>query len=326
MQTDSIDQTTNSFIIKLRKIKKIDNFGLILSFIILIVVLSIFTPRFFSFENFMLIIRQAVFVAIIGFGMTFVIGAGGIDLSVGSILAVTAAVCAHMLKLNIDMSIAIILTVILGIIIGSINGLLITKLRLADFIVTLATMSILRGVVKLFTKGYPIYGVSDPQFTVLAQGFIFGIPVPVLFTGLLFLLCFYLLYKTKFGRYVVTVGENYEAARLVGINSDNIKIIVYSVLGGLTAIAGILLTSRLESALAETGVGLELDVIAAVVIGGNSLSGGKASLLGTTIGALLMSMVRNGLNLMNINVFWHQIVIGLIILIAVSVDFLESKK
>ncbi|WP_291300490.1 ABC transporter permease [Desulfosporosinus sp. BICA1-9] len=298
--------------------------GIIIAFCLLIVILSIASPHFMTVSNITIIIRQAVFVAIIGFGMTFVIGMGGIDLSVGATMSICGLVAADLILKGQNIFFAILVALIIGTFIGFINGLLISKVGIADFITTLAIMSILRGIIMVYSKGMPIYGLRFPELQYLAQGFIGPVPVPVLLTVISMILCYYLMYRTKFGRYTLSIGSNSEAARLVGINITKIKILVYSLTGLLAAIAGVLLTSRLEAAMPEAGMGYELDVIAATVIGGTSLSGGKASLIGTAVGAVLMAVVRNGLNLLNINVFWHQVVIGSIILIAVGIDRFSS--
>ena len=231
-----------------------------------------------------------------------------------------------MISHGVNIYVAVLLAAFLGIIIGIINGILIAQFGMADFIATLAIMSILRGLVMVYSQGIPIYGLRFPQFQYLAQAFIGPIPVPIIITVLIFIIGYYLLYRTKFGRYTISIGSNLEAAKLVGINIKKIKIMVYSFTGLLAAVSGILLTSRLEAATPEAGSGYELDVIAATVIGGTSLSGGKGNLLGTAIGAVLMAIVRNGLNLLNVNAFWHQVVIGIIILIAVGIDRLSSIR
>jgi len=300
--------------------------GLIIAFIILFVGLSIASPYFLSFDNIIIVIRQAVFVAIIGFGMTFVISMGGIDLSVGATLAIAGIIIADIILKGTNIYLAILLVLMLGVLIGFINGVIIAKIGVTDFIATLAMMSILRGIIMVYSKGMPIFGLRFPEFQVLAQGFLGPIPVPVIIAAVLLVLCLYLFNRTKFGRYTVSIGSNAEAARLVGINIPKIKILVYTLTGLLAALSGILLTSRLEAATPEAGSGYELDVIAATVIGGTSLSGGRGNLIGTAVGAVLMAMVRNGLNLLNINVFWHQVIIGIIILIAVALDSFSSKR
>jgi ribose transport system permease protein len=300
--------------------------GIIIAFIVLCAVLSFASPHFLTLENLMTVARQTVFVMLIGFAMTFVIGMGGIDLSVGAILALCGAVAAKMLLTGSSVSLTIITALALGTFIGVLNGLMVAILGITDFIATLGTMSVLRGVIMVFTHGVPFFGLQIAGFQWLAQGYVGPVPVPVIITTLLFLLCLFVLRKMRLGRYLLAIGSNKEAAGLVGINVKLVKIVIYAISGFFCAISGLLLTSRLEAAMPEAGLGYELDVIAAVIIGGTSLSGGRANLLGTVVGAMVMGVVRNGLNLLQINVFWHQVVIGTIILIAVGIDRLSQRR
>lgn len=300
--------------------------GILLAFIALCIALSIASPVFLSIDNLLIVARQSVFVMIIGFSMTFVITMAGIDLSVGAILALTSVILAKMLLSGVNVWVALIVTLALGMAIGTINGILVAKIGIADFIATLGMLSILRGVVMLVTRGVPFFGLQFPTFQFFAQGYIGIIPFPVIIALLLFLLCLFIFKKTRFGRFVIAIGSNAEAAGLVGINIGKVKIVVYMLSGLFATISGILLTSRLEAAMPEAGQGYELDVIAATVIGGTSLSGGRGSLAGTVLGAMVMAVVRNGLNLLSVNVFWHQVVIGVIILFAVSLDKMSKKS
>ncbi len=302
------------------------NIGVFIAFIVLCIVLSIASPVFLKLDNILKLSRQAVWFAIMGFGMTFVIGMGGIDLSIGSTLAMCGLLLADMMLAGVNIYLAIVIVLLVGAFIGFINGLIIAKVGIADFIATLAVMSITRGLVMVYSKGLPIYGLRFPEFQFVGQGYLGPIPVPIIWALMIMGICFYLMYRTKFGRYTLSIGSNAEAAKLVGINIPKIKIIVYSLMGLLAAAAGVILTSRLEAAMPEAGEGYELDVIAATVIGGTSMAGGKASIIGTAIGALMMATVRNGLNLLNVNTFWHQVVIGVIILIAVIIDKLSTKS
>ncbi|AUX79422.1 ABC transporter permease [Sinorhizobium fredii] len=303
------------------------NAGVYIAFVVLLIALGFAAPRFFTVGNLTDVLRQAVPIAVIAFGATFVIGMRGIDLSVGSTLALTGLVTANLLVLGCPVPVACLAGLALGAFIGVINGLLITKVGITDFIATMAIMVVSRGVVMVYTQGIPITGASDPAFRMIGQGYLAAVPVPVVLTTIAFAVAFYLLYYTRFGRFVLSIGSNPDAARLVGIPTDKVKIAVYVLAGVLSAFAGIMLTSRLESAMPEAGQGYELDVIAAVVIGGTGLSGGRATLFGTVVGAVLMAVVRNGLNLLNVNTFWHQVVIGTIILVAVAADrFNRSRK
>lgn len=299
--------------------------GIMIAFIILCIALSLASPVFLTLENLMIVARQAVFVLIIALSMTFVIATGGIDLSVGAILAITGVFVAKMILVGWSIWLVLPLGILIGAGLGFVNGLLIAGVGIADFIATLGMLSILRGLVMLVTHGVPIFGLQVRSFRYLAQGYVGPVPFPIIITAVLFGICYFILNRTRFGRFVIAVGSNAEAAGLVGISIRKIKIMVYTMSGIFSAISAILLTSRMEAAMPEGGSGMELDVIAATVIGGTSLSGGSASLIGTVIGALVMAVVRNGLNLLSVNVFWHQVVIGVIILCAVSLDTLKLR-
>ncbi|RWG56509.1 MAG: ribose ABC transporter permease [Mesorhizobium sp.] len=303
------------------------NAGVYIAFAVLLIALGFAAPRFFTVGNLTDVLRQAVPIAVIAFGATFVIGMRGIDLSVGSTLALTGLATANLVVLAYPIPIACLAGLCVGAFIGLVNGLLITKVGITDFIATMAIMVISRGVVMVYTQGIPITGASDPAFRSIGQSYLAGIPVPVILTVVVFAAAYYLLYYTRFGRFVLSIGSNPDAARLVGIPTDTVKIMVYVLVGVLSSFAGIMLTSRLEAAMPEAGQGYELDVIAAVVIGGTGLSGGRATLVGTAVGAVLMAVVRNALNLLNVNTFWHQVVIGTIILLAVAADrFNRSRR
>jgi ribose transport system permease protein len=300
--------------------------GIGLAFILLCIGLAIASPVFLTVDNLLIVARQSVFVMIIGFAMTFVITMGGIDLSVGAILALTGVICAKLLIAGFYVWFAVLVTLLLGMAIGAFNGFLIAKIGIADFIATLGMLSIMRGIVMLVTHGVPFFGLQYKTFQFFAQGYIGIIPFPVILAALLFGVSLFIFKKSRFGRFVIAIGSNIEAARLVGIKISKMKILVYTLSGLFSAVSAILLTSRLEAAMPEAGTGYELDVIAATVIGGTSLSGGRGSLVGTVLGALVMAVVRNGLNLLSINVFWHQIVIGVIILSAVGMDTLSRQR
>lgn len=315
---------TNKF--KLKRILDIDGIGIIIVYIIVFVGLSIASPNFLNFNNIMIGIRQAVFTAIVGFAMTFVISIGGIDLSVGSTVGITGMLVATMILNGTNIFVAVLVAIIVGAGIGLINGLLVTKLGIAYFIATLGTMSILRGLIYVYTKGIPLYGLKFPEFRFFGQGYIWLIPVPIIITLIILMVSYYLFNKTKFGRYTVSIGSNEEAAKLVGINVDKIKILVFMLSGVFCAIAGVILASRSEAAVPEAGNAYEMDAIAATVIGGTSMSGGKGNMVGTAFGAILMATIRMGLSLLNVNTFWHQVVIGMFILLAVAFDRFTAKR
>ena len=295
----------------------------LIGLVLLIGIVSILNPAFLSGKNILNILRQTSVNAIIAAGMTFVILTGGIDLSVGSILAISGAVCASLMVNGQNMILAVIIAIIIGGVFGTLNGFIISKGKLQPFIATLATMTILRGVTMVFTDGKPItLGSGDLaiSFSKIGGGTILGIPTPVIIMIVVFVVSAYILSNTKMGRYTYALGSNEEATKLSGLNTDKIKIWVYTISGILAAVAGIILTSRLYSAQPTAGNGYELDAIAAVVLGGTSLTGGKGKISGTIIGALIIGVLSNALNMLDVSSYYQMMVKGVVILIAVLLD------
>lgn len=289
--------------------------------ILIIIIITAINPSFLSMSNILNVLRQVSINALIAFGMTFVILTGGIDLSVGSILALTGAVTAGMMASGIDPILAMLLGLFLGAVLGAINGVIIAKGKVAPFIATLATMTIYRGLTLVYTEGRPISGLGDSMsFQMLGKGYFLGVPIPVVTMLVSFGILYFILKKTTFGRRVYAVGGNEEASVLSGINADRIKIYVYSLVGALAALASLILTSRLNSAQPTAGQMFELDAIAAVVLGGTSLTGGRGWIVGTLIGALIIGVLNNGLNLIGVSSFFQQVVKGAVILLAVLLD------
>jgi ribose/xylose/arabinose/galactoside ABC-type transport system permease subunit len=281
--------------------------------------LSLLTPYFLSVSNLLNVMEQTTINAVIALGMTFVILSGGIDLSVGSLLALSGVVLASALRAGWHPAAAVAAGVAVGGACGVINGALITRGRLPAFIATLGMMSIARGAALVFTSGRPISGF-EASFRQLSTGRLLGIPAPVVITIVVYLAGYLLLTRTRFGRYVYAIGGNEEATRLSGISAGFHKTMVYVLSGAASGAAAALLTARLNSAQPIAGINYELDAIAATVIGGTSLSGGVGTLHGTLIGALIMGVLRNGLNLLGTSSFFQQIVIGVVIITAVLVD------
>lgn len=295
--------------------------GPFIGLLLIIVVISVMSPNFLTINNIFNVLRQVSINALIAFGMTFVILTGGIDLSVGSILALTGAVTAGLLASGMDPILAMSLGLLLGAILGAVNGIIIAKGKVAPFIATLATMTIYRGLTLVYTEGKPISGLGDSlSFQLLGKGYFFGIPVPIVTMLLAFGILYFILKKTTFGRRVYAVGGNEEASKLSGIRVDRIKIYVYALTGFLAALASLILTSRLNSAQPTAGNMFELDAIAAVVLGGTSLTGGRGWIVGTVIGALIIGVLNNGLNLIGVSSFFQQVVKGAVILVAVLLD------
>ncbi|MEC1722567.1 ABC transporter permease [Schinkia azotoformans] len=299
--------------------------GPLLGFALLTIILSILSPNFLSLDNILNILRQVSINALIAFGMTFVILTGGIDLSVGSMLALSAALTAGFMAGGMDPILAMLIGLLAGALMGAFNGFVITKGKVAPFIATLATMTIFRGLALVYTEGRPITGLSkDLSFELMGRGYFFGIPVPVIWMLVSYAILYFILKKTTFGRRVYAIGGNEEASILSGIKVDQVKIWVYSITGLLSALAGIILTSRLNSAQPTAGTAYELDAIAAVVLGGTSLSGGRGWIFGTMVGALIIGVLNNGLNLLDVSSFYQQVVKGGVILLAVILDRKKS--
>jgi ribose transport system permease protein len=298
-----------------------------LSFIalILIFILSIFVPRFLSFTNISNIIRQSAFNAIIAAGMTFVILSAGIDLSVGSIVAVSSCVTAGFLKAGHPILVSILIGIGIGFIIGLVNGILVSKVNIPAFIATLGTMGIGRGIALVYTQGAAVSGLPV-SFLFLGRFSLFGFPLVIYVVIIVYIISFLILKYSLFGLHVYATGGNEYAAYLSGVKVQKVKTICHIISGSFSAISGILLTARLNSAQPVLGIGYELDAIAAVVIGGTSLFGGKGSIIGTLLGALIMGMVRNSLNLLDVSSYTQQIVIGIVLIIAVGINVMGIKK
>ena len=291
--------------------------------IVLIVAVSIASPDFLDIGNLLNVLRQTSINAVIAMGMTFVILTAGIDLSVGAILALCGAFAASLIASGSGLLIAMPIVLLAGLALGAVSGLIITYGAVQPFIATLVTMTVLRGAVLVFSNGTPIdasSGAASNAFGNLGAGYVFGIPIPVIAAAIVFALCWVALTQTPFGRYVYAIGGNENVTRLSGVNVTLIKIVVYAVSGLLSALAGIILTARLESAQPTAGVGYELDAIAAVVVGGTSLAGGIGSMTGTLVGALIIGILNNALNLMDVSAYYQMIAKGAVILLAVLVD------
>ena len=302
----------------------------IIALLVLIGVVSAINTNFFTVDNILNILRQTSVNAIIAVGMTFVILIAGIDLSVGSILALTGAFAASMVGTELSILLVIPAVLLIGTLLGTLSGVIVAKGKVQAFIATLVTMTLLRGVTMVYTDGRPIStGFSDTAdaFAFLGTGYLFGIPVPIWLMAIVFLISWYVLKHTKMGRYIYALGGNEAVTQLSGINVDKVKIFVFAVSGFLSALAGLIVTSRLSSAQPTAGVTYELDAIAAVVVGGTSLMGGKGRVMGTLIGALIIGFLNNALNLLDISSYYQMIAKALVILVAVLADnYLGSKK
>ncbi|HGN1707842.1 TPA: ribose ABC transporter permease [Providencia rettgeri] len=295
----------------------------LIALLVLIAIVSTLSPNFFTVNNLFNILQQTSVNAIMAVGMTLVILTSGIDLSVGSLLALTGAVAASMVGADVNALVAVVGALALGAAIGACTGVIVAKGKVQAFIATLVMMLLLRGVTRVYTDGSPINTGFDDNadlFGWFGIGRPFGIPTPVWLMIIVFAAAWYMLHHTRLGRYIYALGGNEAATRLSGINVDRIKIIVYALCGLLAALASVIEVARLSSAQPMAGNGYELDAIAAVVLGGTSLAGGKGRIVGTLIGALILGFLNNGLNLLGISSNYQMIVKAVVILLAVLVD------
>jgi ribose transport system permease protein len=298
--------------------------GLFVVLGLIIVVMSFVSQNFLTNTNLLNVLQQASFVMILAFGMTFVISTGGIDLSVGSTVGICGGMAAWLLNQDVNFVIAVVAPLILGVLIGAVNGLTITKLKISPFITTLATMTILRGILYVWTGAVPFRSFMTDSFQFLSSGRILGKQFPVIVAIVLFIVLLIVYRKMKFGRHILALGSSEEAVRISGIKVDMLQIKVYALSGLTAAVAGVLLASRLTTVNADMGKGYELEAIAAAIIGGTALDGGKGTLIGTALGTIILFIITNALNLLNVNPNWETIVIGLIILLAVVVPILAN--
>src|SRR6478609_8180198 len=313
----------------------LSRFQSLIALFLLCVALSLLSDKFFTLTNGWNVMRQISVNICLSTGMTLIVLTAATDLSVGSVLALCGAVAAGLLKNGIEIPSgnlyigftvlgALLVGVIVGAILGLFNGWTITKFKVPPFVATLAMLTIARGLTMLWTKGFPITGL-DENFSYLGTGWFLGIPIPVWISAIIVLIALVITNKTRLGRYIYAIGGNENAAKLSGINVNKVKMIVYSMAGALAGVAGLLVTSRLDSAQPNAGVGYELDCIAAVVIGGTSLSGGRGSIWGSVLGAIIIGVLSNGLVLLDVSPFWQQVVKGGVILLAVIIDKANSK-
>ena len=302
--------------------------GPLVALLVLVIFVSVLNSSFLNINNIMNLLQQISINALIAFGMQFVILTAGIDLSVGSILALSGAFMAQLILMGCPPIFAFAIGMITGAIFGAVNGVLIAYGKAAPFIATLATSAIFRGATYVLTNGNPITGKTmnnDFSFLFLGQGYLFGVPFQVYVMVVLYALAYLLLHKTTFGRKTYAVGGNEKAAFVAGVNTKKITIWIYIIAGFLSSVAGMILTSQLSSAQPDAGTGYEMDAIAAVVLGGTSLAGGIGKMFGTLIGALIIGVLNNGMNLLGISSFYQQIVKGIVILIAVLLDRKQAK-
>lgn len=293
-------------------------YGLALSFLILCVVLTLLSDRFLTVGNLVNVLRQSTINGIIAIGMTYVILTAGIDLSVGAILALSTVVTADLLQRGIPVPMAILVGLGLGGLAGLSSGLIITKARVPPFVATLGMMTVARGLALTYTQGRPITGLPE-SFRFIGTGSLGPVPMPIIIAGMAFILGYLLLTRTRIGEFIYALGNNPIAAHYSGIATKRYTAFVYILAGLLSALAGMILVARLNSAQPTAGIGYEFDAIAAVVVGGTSFAGGQGSLIGTLLGVLVIAVLNNGLNLLNVSSFWQPVVTGVVIALALLI-------
>lgn len=313
----------------------IGEYGAFIALVLLVVVISCVSPEFRTGSNFLNLLRQASFNGLIAFGMTCVILSDGIDLSVGSTFALSAIICAELMIHGVPAGVSVIAALFAGTILGMISGVLVTKGRLQPFIATLITMTAYRGIALIITDGKPVSRLAASiksesgafLFKVLGKGnIVFGpkdsisVPIPAVILIVLLIVFYFVLHHTTFGRRIYATGSNEKCAKLVGVNTAKIRMAVYSISGFMSALAGLIMISRVDSAQPTLGEGYELDAIAAVALGGTSMSGGRGRIVGTLAGVLIIAVLNNGLNILGVSTYYQEVIKAVVILIAVLSD------
>lgn len=303
----------------------LSRYGILIALLVICIILSIATPYFFTVQNLVIVLRQVSVNGILAIGVTFVIIAGGIDLSLGSVVALTGVIAASFAHPGVyPLIVPLLIGLLTGALVGVISGLTITIGRVAPFIVTLGMMTMARGLALVWSDGRPVTNLS-PAFNFIGGGDVLYIPVPILLFVLVIIVAYILLNYTTTGRYIYAVGGNEQAARASGIRVNAVKMFAYIMCSGLAALAGIVLAARITTGQPNAGVAYELDAIAAVVIGGTSLLGGRGTVTGTVIGVLIIGVINNGLDLLNVSSYYQQIIKGVIIIGAVLIDRKNGK-
>ena len=305
-----------------------ENLGIIVAFLVLCVFLSVFpktSGSFFTRQNIFNVLRQISTNLFLACGMTMVIILGGIDLSVGSIIALSGCISAGCVaRYNLPLPIALLMGLLVGLLVGMFNGAVISKTTIPAFIVTLATMNIAKGLAYVYTGGSPVRVVTK-EWQFLGAGYVGIFPTPVVILVIVLIITAIIMNKTKMGRHMYAVGGNQQAAEFSGIKVEKVKFFVHAFSGLMAGLAGIVLASRMYSGQPTAGDGAEMDAIAAVVVGGTSMAGGSGKICGTIIGGLIIGVLNNGLNLLNVNSFWQYVVKGVVILLAVFLDYFRNK-
>ena len=304
-----------------KAMNRIQDLGALIALVLLVIVIGIISPEFRTVGNFLSLLRQSSINGLIAFGMTCVILTGGIDLSVGSVLALSTALCAGMISGGVPVGLAMILALVIGTGLGAVSGVLVTTGRLQPFIATLVTMTVYRGLTMIYMDGKPISDLGD-SFTLklIGKGNFYHIPIAVILFLVIFGIFMFILEKTTFGRRIYATGSNWMASKLAGVNISRTKLAVYAISGCMAALSGLILLSRLNSAQPNLGDGYELDAIAAVALGGTSMNGGRGRIWGTFVGVLIIAVLNNGLNILGVSSYYQDVVEGIVIFIAVLSD------
>lgn len=299
--------------------------GIVCGLVLLCVLFTVLSSNFLTLGNLLNIVMQVSIIAILGFGMTYVLLLGDIDLSVGAVMALVGTIAAFAMQHGLHPALAVVVAMVAGLALGLVNGTLTSMLTIPSFIVTVATMGVFRGLAYITSAGVPI-SIDDDRFAALGNGTFLGIAIPIWILGILLVVNHFVLSKTVFGRKAYLAGGNREAALYSGINVKRLRIVIFMISGLMASIGGVLMTSRLYSAQPNAGLGYELDAIAAAVLGGTSLSGGYGTIAGTLIGALIIGVINNGMNLLSVPYFYQLIVKGVVILVAVCIDVQTKKR
>jgi ribose transport system permease protein len=299
--------------------------GIVCGLIVLCGLFAVLSPNFLSLSNLLNVVLQVSIIAILGFGMTYVLLLGDIDLSVGAVMALVGTVAAFAMQQGVHPVVAVLVAMLAGVVLGWVNGALSALLTIPSFIVTVATMGVFRGLAYITSAGVPI-SIDDDRFAALGNGSFLGVAIPIWVLAVLLVINHFVLSRTVFGRKAYLAGGNREAALYSGINVRRLRIFIFMISGLMASIGGVLMTSRLYSAQPNAGMGYELDAIAAAVLGGTSLSGGYGTIMGTLIGALIIGVINNGMNLLSVPYFYQLIVKGVVILVAVCIDVQTKKR
>lgn len=301
------------------------SFALVFVIIAIAIIMSFASPVFMTSKNIINIIRQISINGIIAVGMTFVILTGGIDLSVGSVVAITSVICGSLLEKGTNWMIACLAAIAISLIFGAFNGVMIAYAGFQPFIATLATVTMGGGIALAYSDGKP-YTIKNEAFLAIGQGYVGAIPIPIILLVIVVAIGLIILKTTTFGRYVFAIGGNKSAAKLSGVRTKRVELMVYVISALCASIVGLILSARISSGQPTAGLGYELDAIAATAIGGSSMSGGVGSLTGTVFGFIILGLMTNSMNLLNINSFYQQIIKGILIILAVFLDMTSKRR